>query len=592
MTVWDTLVGPEQVAITALQAATSGQGMTHAAFGPPGSGRSNLALVFAAALQCERPGGVAAGCGECHACHTVMVKTHADVRLVATQQLTIGVDDVRELVRRAALTPVGSGWQIIIIEDADRLTDQASNALLKAIEEPSERTVWTLGALTAEDMPPTIRSRCRMVESSTPHARDVEAFLIAQGADRQRAHTAARAAQGHIGRARALATDDETMQRRRHSVVTLPFGLTSLGAAMSAAETVNEAAKAEAKAFTDEADERGEDRPRVGVRRRAGRPSAARVRPGARGTGARPEEARDPAGARCRGSRPDGSRVGLSWPRAADRGCKRCRVGQRGPAPPGPGPGRCRLCGGQPGADRDDLRGSRTTAGVQRAAVACVGVDDGGVVARRHGSEVMESTKRRWLVPVLVTMMVLALIGVGIAITYEASKPIAQPTFPTRSPSATSSAAVEPPEPELAEFYGQSLDWEGCRSAYECASLTVPVDYADPTGETVEIALLRVRAQGTPIGSLVVNPGGPGAPGTSYAAAAEQVFRPALLESYDIVGFDPRGTGRAARSTASPTGRSMTISRVIPTPMMPRRRPSSSIRCVTSARVVWTTPVT
>ncbi|MEI2711815.1 MAG: DNA polymerase III subunit delta' [Nocardioides sp.] len=256
MTVWDTLVG-QQVAITALQAATSGQGMTHAWLfsGPPGSGRSNLALVFAAALQCERPGGVAAGCGECHACHTVMVKTHADVRLVATQQLTIGVDDVRELVRRAALTPVGSGWQIIIIEDADRLTDQASNALLKAIEEPSERTVWMLCAPTAEDMLPTIRSRCRMVELSTPHARDVEAFLIAQGADRQRAHTAARAAQGHIGRARALATDDETMQRR-HSVVTLPFGLTSLGAAMSAAETVNEAAKAEAKAFTDEADER------------------------------------------------------------------------------------------------------------------------------------------------------------------------------------------------------------------------------------------------------------------------------------------------------------------------------------------------
>jgi pimeloyl-ACP methyl ester carboxylesterase len=158
----------------------------------------------------------------------------------------------------------------------------------------------------------------------------------------------------------------------------------------------------------------------------------------------------------------------------------------------------------------------------------------------------MESTKPRWLVPVLVTMMVLALIGVGIAITYEASKPIAQPTFPTRSPSATSSAAVEPPEPELAEFYGQSLDWEGCRSAYECASLTVPVDYADPTGETVEIALLRVRAHGTPIGSLVVNPGGPGAPGTSYAAAAEQVFRPALLESYDIVGFDPRGTGESS----------------------------------------------
>lgn len=117
------------------------------------------------------------------------------------------------------------------------------------------------------------------------------------------------------------------------------------------------------------------------------------------------------------------------------------------------------------------------------------------------------------------------------------------------SESATESAApdvTEPPDPALASYYSQTLDWSACQSGFECATLTVPIDYADPEGETIELALLKVPAQGDRVGSLVVNPGGPGAPGTQYAAAAERVFRQPLLDAFDIVGFDPRGTGESS----------------------------------------------
>ena len=116
MSVWDSLVG-QRAAITALRGAAAGHGMTQSFLftGPPGSGRSNAASAFAAALQCERPGGVEPGCGECHACHTVLAGTHADVSVMRTEKLSIGVDEVRTVVRRAALAPVGGGWQILVV---------------------------------------------------------------------------------------------------------------------------------------------------------------------------------------------------------------------------------------------------------------------------------------------------------------------------------------------------------------------------------------------------------------------------------------------------------------------------------------------
>jgi DNA polymerase-3 subunit delta' len=252
MTVWDRLVGQRPV-VDALSRAVAGQGMTHAWLftGPPGSGRSNAAVAFAAALQCEQ-----GGCGECHECLTVLAGSHADVNVVRTQKLSIGVSEVRDLVRSAALRPVGRRWQILIVEDADRLTEQAFNALLKAIEEPTPRTVWLLCAPTVEDVLQTIRSRCRLVILATPTTRDVADFLVGTaGVAPSLAAYAARASQGHIGRARALANDEATRNRRRE-VVSIPSRLTSLAACMTAAANLADVAKEEADAITGDFDVR------------------------------------------------------------------------------------------------------------------------------------------------------------------------------------------------------------------------------------------------------------------------------------------------------------------------------------------------
>jgi DNA polymerase-3 subunit delta' len=252
--VWGTLVGQRRV-VEALRRAASGDGMSQAFLftGPPGSGRSNAAIAFAAALQCEEQ---PPGCGVCHACHTVLAGTHADVKVVRTDKLSIGVDEVRDLVRRAALAPVGRRWQAMIIEDADRLTDQAANALLKAIEEPTDRTVWMLCAPTVEDLLPTIRSRCRLVTLATPSAEEVADFLArVDGVDAALASYCARASQGHIGRARALARD-EGARNRRKEVVSIPARLTSLASCMNAAANLGETTQEEADQITGELDSR------------------------------------------------------------------------------------------------------------------------------------------------------------------------------------------------------------------------------------------------------------------------------------------------------------------------------------------------
>jgi DNA polymerase-3 subunit delta' len=270
--VWGTLVGQSR-AVESLRAAAVGRGMSHAFLftGPPGSGRSNAAVAFAAALQCqEQP----PGCGTCHSCHTVLAGSHADVTVVRTDKLSIGVDEVRDLVRRAALAPVGPRWQVMIVEDADRLTDQAANALLKAIEEPTERTVWILCAPTVEDLLVTIRSRCRLVPLTTPSAEEVADFLVrAAGIEPALASYCARASQGHIGRARALARDEGARSRRKE-VVTIPARLASLASCMNAAQNMLETTQEEADQITSELDarERAELDASYGVVERGRRP--------------------------------------------------------------------------------------------------------------------------------------------------------------------------------------------------------------------------------------------------------------------------------------------------------------------------------
>ncbi len=154
---------------------------------------------------------------------------------------------------------------------------------------------------------------------------------------------------------------------------------------------------------------------------------------------------------------------------------------------------------------------------------------------------------------VVVLAMVLSALGLALALVLGGVLGGDEPSRPRTGPApvtAPTGDATEPPDPALASFYSQSLDWQPCEgdADHECARLTVPLDYADPEGQTIEVAVLRVPASepGRRIGSLVVNPGGPGAPGTSYAAAGDAVFRQPLLDRYDVVGFDPRGTGDSA----------------------------------------------
>lgn len=234
--------------------------MTHAWLfaGPPGSGRSVAARAFAAALLC--PSG---GCGGCASCHQVFAGTHADLMLIRPDGLSYGVKQTRDLVLRAAGKPTGGRWQVVLFEDADRCTEQAANALLKAIEEPPPRTVWLLCAPSAEELVTTIRSRCRLVTLRTPPAEAIAEVLAAEGVAPERALSAARAAQGHIGRARRLATDADAAARR-DDVLAVPPRLTGLGPALSAAAALVKAAQAEADAITTDLDE-----PERGALRRA-----------------------------------------------------------------------------------------------------------------------------------------------------------------------------------------------------------------------------------------------------------------------------------------------------------------------------------
>ncbi|MEU8758566.1 DNA polymerase III subunit delta' [Streptomyces sp. NPDC048659] len=275
MAVWDDLVGQarveEQLAAAArdadafVTAQAAGEPvpeaskMTHAWLftGPPGAGRDTAARAFAAALQCVSPDralGGAPGCGFCDGCHTALIGTHADVEVVRTDLLSIGVKDTRELVRRAQLSPAGRRWQVIVLEDADRLTEGAANVLLKAVEEPAPRTVWMLCAPSLEDVLPTIRSRCRHLSLTTPSVAAVADLLVRRdGIEPQVAQAAARATQGHIDRARRLATD-ERARARRAVVLKLPQRVGDVGGGLRAAQELVDAAAEDAKQVAEEVD--------------------------------------------------------------------------------------------------------------------------------------------------------------------------------------------------------------------------------------------------------------------------------------------------------------------------------------------------
>ncbi|MBB3083434.1 DNA polymerase III subunit delta' [Geodermatophilus sabuli] len=247
--VWEAVIGQPTVVAELRAAVTDPAAMTHAWLftGPPGSGRSVAARAFAAALQCPQGGD-----GTCHDCRTVLAGTHADVNVIVPDGLSIGVAEARELVRVAGRAPSQGRWQVIIVEDADRMSEAAANAVLKMIEEPPPRTVIMLCApsLHPEDVSVTIRSRCRVMGLRTPSVEAISDVLIRRdGVDPALAAWAAGASGGHIGRARRLARDEDARLTRK-AVLDIPLSLVSLAACLNAADDLVGAAQEETDAAT------------------------------------------------------------------------------------------------------------------------------------------------------------------------------------------------------------------------------------------------------------------------------------------------------------------------------------------------------
>lgn len=258
-TVYDNLVGQDhaseilRAAVASSRTGVETQEMTHAWLftGPPGSGRSSAAIAFAQALVCRFQ-----GCGTCNECQSAANGSHPDVEIIRTEGLSIKVEEIRELLTRVAWAPSMGGWRVVVMEDADRLTESAANAMLKAIEEPGTRTVWLLCAPTLHDVLPTIRSRCRHIQLQTPSDEAVTQVLINRdGVTPAMAQFAARVSQGHIGRAKYLALN-EGARSNRTTIMHLPLQLNSLAAAFKAAQTLVDLATTAANAATDARDER------------------------------------------------------------------------------------------------------------------------------------------------------------------------------------------------------------------------------------------------------------------------------------------------------------------------------------------------
>jgi DNA polymerase-3 subunit delta' len=259
MSVFSSLIDQSEVVAILKEAVQSArnkedltQGMTNTWLftGPPGSGRSNAAIAFAAALVCKN-----SGCSKCNDCMSTIIGTHADVELIKTEGLSIKIDEIRELITRASWAPSVASYRVVVMEDADRLTESAANALLKVIEEPGLRTIWLLCAPTLTDVLPTIRSRCRHLSLRTPSTKAVANLLIErESIDPKTAEFAARAAGGHIGRARRLATDENAKQNRTR-ILKLPLMIKDVASAYKAAQFLVDAAKADALKDSEKKDE-------------------------------------------------------------------------------------------------------------------------------------------------------------------------------------------------------------------------------------------------------------------------------------------------------------------------------------------------
>ena len=252
MDYWGEIVGQSEAVETLRRASAPDGSPGHAWLitGPPGSGRSNLAYRFAAALLARDATELP------HAWELVNARTHPDLGVLTTQKLLIDIKAAREIVTTAHYAPAEARYRVIVIEDADRMPERTSNVLLKALEEPPERTIWILCAPSEADLLPTIRSRTRSLRLVTPSPEDIARLLHERdGIDAAAAERAARLAQSHIGMARRLASDSEAMERRDRTIQTA-LSIETLGDAMRGAAALAKVAEADAAALTEQLDQK------------------------------------------------------------------------------------------------------------------------------------------------------------------------------------------------------------------------------------------------------------------------------------------------------------------------------------------------
>lgn len=248
----DVVSQPEAVRNLLSAMSQEGRDIHHAWLftGPPGSGRSQLALAFAAALLCED-----GGCGTCNSCQMIQSRNHPDVQVLNTERVLISVDEVTEFIEKSIQMPAIGKFRIMVIEDADRMSERTSNLLLKSLEEPPKGTIWMICAPSETDLLPTIRSRVRRVQLKVPTVEAVAQLLVEKyGIGKDLAFTSASQAQSHVGMARRLASNAGARDRRSQALKAV-LSITDIPSALYVSEVLAKLAESDGAQLTAEQDE-------------------------------------------------------------------------------------------------------------------------------------------------------------------------------------------------------------------------------------------------------------------------------------------------------------------------------------------------